>query len=138
MTDNPTAETGPLAGVAAIEAELNALLGRLTYADCLVCGLPDPERSGVVSCANCLRARSTIADLRGVAAAIAATLGTTTTAETRLRSGLAPDVERGVQCYHGTPRACRSIRCGSNCTDRFDRMHSLGGDPYALTAGAES
>lgn len=36
---------------------------------------------------------------------------------------LSPEVERGVECYYGTPGACTSYRCGSNCDQRFDRMH---------------
>jgi hypothetical protein len=32
-------------------------------------------------------------------------------------------VERGVECFHGSARACISYRCGSNCDNRFDRMH---------------
>lgn len=50
----------------AVAAEFDALIVRLIYTDCLVCGLPDPERSGVVSCENCLRSRSLLADVRSL------------------------------------------------------------------------
>lgn len=61
---------------------------------------------------------------------------------------LSPEVERGAACFHGRERACLTIRCGSNCFSRFDRMHpcpacliatihdlrehvrALGGDPW--------
>lgn len=39
------------------------------------------------------------------------------------RGVLDHDVERGAKCYHGTERGCLSYRCGSNCSQRFDRMH---------------
>jgi hypothetical protein len=44
---------------------------------------------------------------------------------------LPPKVERGAECFHGTRRACLAIRCGSNCSSRFDRMHPC---PACLTA----
>lgn len=66
---------------------------------------------------------------------------------------IAREVERGARCFHGVERACLSIRCGSNCYSRFDRMHpcpaclvatihdlrehvrALGGDPWGSYNG---
>lgn len=39
------------------------------------------------------------------------------------RAALSIQVERGVECFHGVERGCTSYRCGSNCSQRFDRMH---------------
>lgn len=66
-------------------------------------------------------------------------------------------VERGAECFYGSPDACMSHRCGSPCERRFDRCHpcpacqqalvgdlreavrELGGDPweYAFQARME-
>ena len=50
------------------------------------------------------------------------------------RPVLSVAVERGLECFHGKPRACEDVRCGPNCGNRFDYAHPC---PACLNARIE-
>lgn len=118
--DGIESDVADAAGVMVNVGDLRVVLRRLAALDAQI---GDTEQQVTENDQEFLMRTLSRSQWKVVARCLRAEVDAATAQPGDTRAPLPRQVERGAECFHGTPRGCLSIRCGSDCTDRFDRMH---------------